>query len=295
MITYFAENFTRIDADYLIGHDQFAGIVGYKIEKRLGIPYSVFMRERVYGYPVNPILGKLVKYFKKKILFNANAFFSVTVDVSESVGNLYSISFVPNIPEMELESKAPFEIRKYTLLSVSVWDRNRDPRTYPPMTFKFENFKLVVVGRRGEEELWKNFVEKLDELKIRNLLNLLEGFTEDDLISLFREAKLSISYGMDELGVGESNLKSLSQFNPVIVNLELGSADFVQSKNDGYVSKIWNSKDIYRFMIKHNDQFKYSELHSNIKRELIFHSWRSNAEILLEEVVEKNEHTYYHA
>ena len=46
LITNFAKHFSRDDADYVICHDQFAGIAGYKIKKGLEslIPYSC-MRE----------------------------------------------------------------------------------------------------------------------------------------------------------------------------------------------------------------------------------------------------------
>ncbi|MEM0136541.1 MAG: hypothetical protein QXU18_15160 [Thermoplasmatales archaeon] len=52
---------TRNEADYIICHDQWAGIAGFRINKSLGIPYSVFCHERVSGEYTVPTLGKFAE------------------------------------------------------------------------------------------------------------------------------------------------------------------------------------------------------------------------------------------
>lgn len=287
LITNFANRFSRDDADYVICHDQFAGIAGYKIKKRLGIPYSVFMHERVNGYPSYPVFGKLARYLERKVLSHADAVFSVTERVAESVEKIYSISSIPNMPGIDVGSCMSYESRRDILLSVSVWDTDRDPKVYLPIISKLRNFKLTVAGRWRDEGLRKQFIAKLDELKIGSSVNLIEGFTENQLVSLYSESKFSLRYGIDELGPGMSNLESLSQCTPVIVNGELGFADFVLSEDVGYVSKIWNPDDICEFIIEYDNHAKYSELQSNIKKAVSSHSWGSHTEIILEPVIGK--------
>ena len=287
LITNFAKRFSRDDADYVICHDQFAGIAGYKIKKRLGIPYSVFMHERVNGYPSYPVFGKLARYLERKVLSHADAVFSVTKRVAESVEKIYSISSIPNMPGIDVNSCMPYESRKNILLSVSVWDTDRDPKVYLPIISKLGNFKLTIAGRWRDEDLRKQFIAKIDELKIGILVNLIEGFTENQLVSLYSESKFSLRYGIDELGPGMSNLESLAQCTPVIVNGELGFADFVLSENVGYVSKIWDPDDICGYITEFNNPAKYSDLQRNIKKALSSHSWGSHTEILLEPVIGK--------
>ena len=287
LITSFAKHFTKDDADYLICHDQFAGIAGLKIAKRLGIPYSILMHERVDGYPSNLIFGKLAKHLEKKVLLNADVVFSVTETVAKSIENIYSISSIPNMPGMDLESCIPYELRNDVLLCVSVWDSDRDPRVYLPIISKLEKFKLIVAGRWRDENLRKEFNAKVDELKVENLVDMLEGFTEAKLVSLYKGAKFSLRYGIDEMGPGMNNLESLAQCTPVIVNGELGFADFVQNEDVGYVSKIWDAEEICRFIMDYDDPVKYSELQSNIKKAVSSHSWKNHVEMLLGQMIMK--------
>ena len=107
------------------------------------------------------------------------------------------------------------------------------------------------------------------------------------MVSLYSESKFSLRYGIDELGPGMSNLESLAQCTPVIVNGELGFADFVLSENVGYVSKIWDPDDICGYITEFNNPAKYSDLQRNIKKAVSSHSWGSHTEILLEPVIGK--------
>ena len=241
------------------------------------------------GYPSNPVFGKLARHLERKILSNANAVFSVTQKVAESVKKIYSISSIPNMPGMDFGSCLLYESRKDILLCVSVWDKDRDPKVYLPIISILGNFKLTVAGRWRDEGLRRQFIAEIDKLKIGDLVDLIEGFTENQLVSLYRESKFSLRYGIDELGPGMSNLESLSQCTPVIVNGELGFADFVLSENVGYVSKIWNPDIICEFIMEYNNPTKYSELQSYIKKALSSYSWKSHTKILLEPVIGKKE------
>ena len=223
------------------------------------------------------------------IFLTDSATFCVTEKIAFAFDKIFLSKCLASLPKtgLDLGSCLPYESRKDILLCVSVWDKDRDPKVYLPIISKLGNFRLTVAGRWRDESLRRQFIAKIDELKIGSSVNLIEGFTENQLVSLYSESKFSLRFGIDELGVGTSNLESLSQCTPVIVNGELGFADFVLSESVGYVSKIWNPDDICRFIIEYDNHAKYSELQSNIKKAVSSHSWGSHTEILLEPVIGK--------
>ena len=100
-------------ADYLICHDQYAGIGGLRAKEKHGIPYSVFIHERVVRHSM-PVLGGAVDGLERKVLANAEKVFAVTEKVARTVYEKHGISAEPNYPGMDKLSEAPYEKRRTT-------------------------------------------------------------------------------------------------------------------------------------------------------------------------------------
>lgn len=292
LISDFAKGFSKFDADYIICHDQFAGIAGYKIKRRLGISYSVFIHERVDGYYSKPILGMFARHVEKKVLANASFVFSVTEKVSKSIQQLYSIPSYTNLPGIELESCIPYQERENILLCVSVWDKDRDPQAYLPIISKLKNFRLIIAGRWRDNSLRNLFVTKIEDLNLKNQVTLVEKLTEEQLKNLYKKAKFCLRYGKDEMGPGMSNLESLSQCTPIIVNGELGFADFIRVHGVGFVSELWNYKDICEYIINKDEAQNYLQLQRNIKKAIKVCSWQSHAQSLIVQLLRYDDQLY---
>lgn len=281
LIKKFANSLKPGEVDHIICHDQFAGIAGYKIKRRFGTPYSVFVHERVDGYPSKPIFGRIAKYVEKKVLSHANIVFSVTEKVAESIKRVYSILSIPNFPGMNIESCVPYEERENILLSVSVWDRDRDPSFYLPVLLKTENFKLIVAGRWRDEGLRREFVSNLIKLNLENRVTLLEGFSEEDLKSLYRKSKFSLRYGTDEYGPGMSNIEALSQCTPIIVYGGLGISDVISKYGCGFVSETWDFDEIVHFIKLNDNPDAYTKLQNEIMEISGIYTWEKHMKLLL--------------
>ncbi|MEM0136687.1 MAG: glycosyltransferase, partial [Thermoplasmatales archaeon] len=105
------------EADYIICHDQWAGIAGLRINKSLGVPYSVFCHERITGGYTVPVLGKYAKKTERNVLKNATKVFGVTKRVACSVQDVYGIEATPNLPGMDLKEYASFSDKKNVLIA----------------------------------------------------------------------------------------------------------------------------------------------------------------------------------
>jgi glycosyltransferase involved in cell wall biosynthesis len=267
--------------DYIICHDQFSGIAGYKIKKITGIPYSVFIHERVNGYPEHLILGKLARYMEKKVLIQANAIFAVTEAVSESIKKVYSINSVPDFPGIELESCETLDAREDILLAVSVWDRDRDPTFYLPVLSKTDSFKLIVAGRWRDDVLFKQFNQRIKASGLNNRVTLIENFDDNTLKSLYRKSKFSIRYGIDEYGPGMSNIEALGLCTPIIVYGGLGISDLVSKYGIGFVSKDWNAGEISSYILENKQVENYNAIQGRIRKFSSIYTWDRHANTLL--------------
>jgi len=287
LIKKFAREFKPGEADYIICHDQFAGIAGYRIHAKLRIPYSVFIHERVNGYPSNLLFGIFARYVERKVLSNAEVIFSVTEKVAESIKRVYSILSIPNFPGMNIESHVPYEERENTLLSVSVWDRDRDPSFYLPVLSRIEDFKMIVAGRWRDEGLRYEFVTNIRKLGLENRVTLLEGFSDEDLKNLYRKSKFSLRYGIDEYGVGTSNIEAISQCTPIIVHGELGISDMIRNYGGGFVSKTWNFDEISHFINSNDKPDAYTQLQNEIMKISGIYTWERHVKLLLAKMCEE--------
>ena len=121
LIRKFPEYVRNKDVDYIICHDQLAGLAGYYSYKKFGIKYSVFVHERLTPNH-DSILGRLWYHYEHNILKNAVKVFTITDKVAKTVEEIQNIEAVVNYPGMDINKITEFSKKENGLIAVSMWD-----------------------------------------------------------------------------------------------------------------------------------------------------------------------------
>jgi len=267
-------------ADYLICHDQFAGIGGLKAKEKYNIPYSVFIHEKVVTISF-PFLGKFVNDLERKVLTKASKVFAVTEKVKETIYQKHGITAEVNYPGMDKISEAPYSKKENLLISVSFWDFGRRPWDYVELMKNVEDYKLLMVGNWRLRSAKENFLEKLKEEKMDDKVILKEGVSESELHSLYEKSKFGIRFGYGEYGPSMLTIEAIQHTLPLIINDELGTAKMIKENGAGYVVHEINYSEIKEFLNK-IDQNKYQDLQRNIKNLQQKYSWLNHAKKLVD-------------
>ena len=150
--------------DYIICHDQLAGVAGDYAFKKFGIKYSVFVHERLSSN--NSILGKLWHNYEHKVLEKAVNVFSITEKVAKTVEKIQNIKSAANYLGMDIQEIKEFHKKENALIAVAMWDEGRKPEFYLDIIEQILDFSLYFVGNFRIKELENKFKE---EIKKRNL------------------------------------------------------------------------------------------------------------------------------
>lgn len=269
------------EADYLICHDQFAGLGGYYTKQKLKIPYSVFIHERLSNYSV-PLLGKLWENYERKILLNAHKIFAVTHKVAKSVKEKYGIDAEVNYPGMDEVGFTPYSNKENTLISVAFWDFGRKPEVYVDLMKRIEGYKLLLVGNWRIKSAKEFVIKKIIEKGLKDEVVLIEGIPEGELIRLYQKSKFVVRFGFDEYGPGMAVVEAMQNTVPVIANSELGGSEIIKEGNVGLVVNSIDVEKIMSFLRKVDNQQEYSKLQENIRRLRNKYSWENHARKLIQ-------------
>jgi len=265
--------------DYIICHDQIAGLAGYYAFKKFGIKYSVFIHERVSFN--NSILGKLWHNYEHKVLKNAATVFSVTEKVAETVEKIHNVKSIANYPGMDLQKMTEFSKKENALIAVSMWDYGRKPELYLDIIEKMSDFTLYFVGNFRIKELENKFKDEIKKRKLGKKVIMKQGITESELIDLYQKSKFVIRFGFGEYGPGMTTIEAIQNCDPLVINSDLGTAELVNRYSCGIVLDSINIDSIKKFIDENNNENTYRSLQNNIIKLSHNYSWRKHAERLL--------------
>lgn len=270
----------REGADYIICHDQFAGMGGLKAKVKYGIPYSVFIHERVDKHS-SPILGSLVDGLERRVLIAANKVFAVTERVADTVYRKHGVSAQVNYPGMDKISEASYSKKENYLISVSFWDYGRRPWDYLELAKNVDGYKFLMVGNWRLKQAREKFVEKLKYERMEEKVMLKEGVSESELQTLYDKSKFAVRFGYGEYGPASITIEAIQHTLPLIVNDELGTAKLIKEYEAGLVINGTNYSGIKEFL-NSMDQTKYEVLQNNIKRLQQKYSWLNHVKMLVD-------------
>ena len=265
--------------DYIICHDQLAGLAAYYAFKKYGIRYSVFVHERV-SLSTLPLLGKIWYRYEHMVLSSATAVFSITDKVGNSVKNLHTVNTTTNYPGMDINTVTPFDQKENAIIAVSYWDYGRKPEIYLDVIKNIPNFILYFVGNFRIGELEQKFYEEIKERDLGERVIVKNGLKESDLIDLYQKSKFYVRFGFGEFGLG-SAMEPIQNCVPLIVNKDLGASGLVEKYSCGLVIDKIDTLEIGEFINKYNVITLYEELQNNILKLSKDYSWRKHCELLL--------------
>ena len=286
LIKKFSKSIKRDDADYIICHDQWAGIAGLLTKKKLGIPYSVMIHEHVNEDYTIPILGWFAKRTETSVLKNANAIFGITEKVSNSVRSLYGLNSEPNYPGMNHLKWVNYGEKRDILLASATWDKDRDPRMYLDIVERLPEYKLYVAGRwRANDEKMK-FEKDLETRGLKDQVVLTGEISEEELQDLYIYSKFNLRFNLEpEWGLGTSNVESISRLTPIIVNSQLGISDLIWKHGGGKVLKGIDVSEAVAFIKENENERKYSTLQSQLKELTEIYTWENHCKKLLLDLI----------
>lgn len=265
--------------DYIICHDQLAGLAGYYAFRKLGVKYSVFIHERLTLR--NTILGKLWHNYEHKVLENAVKVFSVTEKVAQTVEKIHNLKSVANYPGMDIQKITEFSRKENALISVSMWDYGRKPDLYLDIIEKIPDFILYFVGNFRIKEQENKFKDEIKKRKLEKRVIMKQGIKESEMIELYQKSKFVIRFGFGEYGPGMATIEAIQNCDPLIITLDLGTAELVNRYSCGIVLNSINANSIKMFIEKNNYENSYKILQDNIIKLSNNYSWKKHAERLL--------------
>ena len=280
LIRKFPNYIKEKNVDYIICHDQLAGIAGYYSFRRFGIKYSVFIHERL-SLKMDSMLSKLWHNYEHKILENATRVFAITEKVANTIKEAQNINAVPNYPGMDINRITEFNKKENALIAVSMWDYGRKPELYLEIIEQIQGFVLYFVGNFRMRDLENTFKKEVKRRRLEERVLMKQGIKESDLIELYQRSKFVIRLGFGEYGLGTSTIEAIQNCVPLIVNSDLGTADIVRDYHCGEVLNNISGTVIRKFIEKNNNIETYSMLQDNIIKLSHDHSWRRHAEKLI--------------
>lgn len=267
--------------DYLICHDQYAGIAGFYAYKKLGIPYSIVVHEKIPNYS-KLFIGPLISIELSKVFLNSRYIFSISDKISQTIVNFdnrFSNKIVFNIQGMNYPSISyNYKQKRDEIVSVSMWDSGRKPLLYLNIAKALPEKKFIMIGSWRELQMKDKFLIKMHDDKINNVF-LEEGISEVDLKERIARAKYLLRFGYGEYGVAQAVLESIQSLTPVIINSELGTAQIIKEKGGGLVED--DLRKIPNIIRSMESETSYDLLQESLKKIREKYTWESHVKKLL--------------
>ena len=279
LIRYFPKYIKNKKVDYIICHDQLAGLAGYYTFKKLGVKYSVIIHERLSFN--SSILGKMWQKYEHKVLEKAIDVFTITEKIADSVQKIQNVKANANYPGMDVQRTTEFFKKENSLIAVAMWDYGRKPELYLDIIEKVPDFILYFVGNFRIKELENEFKDEIKKRKLEKKVIMKQGIMESTLIELYQKSKFVIRFGFGEFGLGTATTEAMQNCVPLIINSELGTAGLVNRYSCGLVLNDIATNTINRFIDENNNENSYKILQDNIVKLSNNYSWRKHAERLL--------------
>lgn len=293
LIKKFAASIKPDECDYIICHDPWAGVAGLLLKKRCGIPYSVYVHERIgkkYGIPV---IGYLAKRIELKVLQNATRVLGVTPKVSASVKENFNVECIADLPGMDLKKFYTFENKENVLLASATWDQDRNPEDYLNIIELLPDFKLFVVGRWRSSVERDNFKVLISNRKLSEKVYFIDSIKESEMSELYAKAKFLLRFGKNEAGVGTSTIESISHLTPVIIS-SLGISDLIVNYGGGFVLNDKTPGKAAAIIQENNRQEIYDKLQVNLKKITSLYTWEQHSRLLFNHSAEEKAKALFH-
>ncbi|MEM3858897.1 MAG: glycosyltransferase family 4 protein [Candidatus Micrarchaeaceae archaeon] len=275
--------------DLIICQDQWAGLAGYYAWKKYGIKYAVVVHERsndflwVTGW--KRIFAILALRYQKKVMMSASLVLSLTKKVAETVQDLYrneGLKCLDDFPGLEAKTFVPYPMKGNTISLVSFWNEVKNPFAYIPIFRKIRNFKFLMIGSWTSEEYRDKFLKVIIEEKLEERVELFENVSKIEKNQIIARSKFFIRFGFGKVGTSYGVVEELENGVPVIINSDLGIADYLRNYGCSLIIEDISDTDAVEFFIKQNDnEMSYEKMQEGIMHFINEYSWKRHVQKLL--------------
>lgn len=262
--------------DLVICHDQWAGLAGFYAHRELGIPYRVFIHERVQPYGGH-VLGRIAFRIEHQVLHEANSVFAVTDPVAHSITSTHGIGAVTNFPGLDSKVHVDFSGKTRTVVCAAMWDAGRHPESYIPLFRTAKDFEFKVVGNWRIPRIREEFVSTLISEGMQSRVQVLSGVTNSELGELYRRAMFSVRFGFGEYGPSLGTIEAIQHGVPPVVNRELGISSLIDQFQCGLVASTMDPQPIHDWLVESGTRSAYTRLQANLKRLASEYTWKDHA------------------
>jgi glycosyltransferase involved in cell wall biosynthesis len=221
------------DYDLVIYVDQWAALTGVLNRLLHGTPFILFLHE-FFRRPPSGVLYPLLML--PAILWDRFAIACADVVVTTSEYNYREVSarrtrvFLARLGCKEAEQLAVR--KKNQVLSLTLWDRGRNPWIYLDIAKSLPNVSFVLAGGWTEAA----FREEVRSAA-RGLSNVLitGPISDAEKERLLEESLVYLRFGYEERGPGLGGLEALGHGCLVITNRDLGLSEILVNRVDGFI------------------------------------------------------------
>lgn len=236
--------------------------------------------------------SKLSKFVQRRSIKNSDIVLTNTkenLDLLNKFGvkNVYEV-----YPGLVLHNNIPnFDSRENIAVSVTMWDSGRKPEVLLEIAKKIKHGKIIIAGSWADNKYLEDFRKVISENNLCGRLIVTGTIEENDLINLYKKAKVSIRFGYNEKGPGMGNLESISWGLPLIINNGIGIKEVIKDNVNGYIVNESDYKNIAILideLFNNNDKWStISKKNAILAHELSWHDHCLKLNLIFEKILDK--------
>ncbi|MEM3830497.1 MAG: glycosyltransferase, partial [Conexivisphaerales archaeon] len=231
------------------------------------------------------IFAILALRYQKKVIINASRVLGITKKIAETVQDLYrneGLKCLDDFPGLEARAFVPYSMKENTISLLSFWNEVKNPFAYIPIFRKIRNFKFLMIGSWVSEEYRDKFLKVIIEEKLEERVELFENVSEIEKNQIIARSKFFIRFGFGEFGPGYGTIEALENGVPVIINSDLGIADYLRNYGCSLIIEDVSDVDAVELFIKQNDnETSYERMQDGIMHFINEYSWKRHVQKLL--------------
>lgn len=275
--------------DIIICHDQWAGLAGYYSWRKYKINYVVMLHEQINEMPwvtgLNRIIANIALLYQRNVLIHAKKVFSVTRKIATTAENFYvksNIAVSDNFPGLEIKPFLNYCSKSNTILLNSFWNESKFPEMYLDLFKKIKDYSFAMIGNWISDSYKETFIGKLKALGVLQKVKFIDKLSEVKKIEIIANCKFCVRFGKGEFGPGIGSIEALENGVPLIINRELGIADYLREYKCGLILDDPRDTDkIIAFIQEHDNEKSYEMLQKSIKKFIEDHTWIKHCEKLM--------------
>ena len=275
----------RSKYDILICHDQIASFVGLLTKKLFGTPYISYVYEpleltgpsthksssSIAMRLVSKILDILVKVIQKE----ASAIVASSMPMYEWLLNKTANKRIVWIQEGcdVQEFIKPIEERENVVLTVSRWDKGRNPSFFLDIAEKVSNAKFIIAGSWTPKSFKNEFITEVRRRGLSDKVIVMSDTSSNVIHELYMNAKAVVRWGTEK-GVPTAILEGISYGCPIVTNEEVGGSSLLKHGIHGYIAKKMDANEFAHHINSIlRDEKLAKKMSSNCKHLSLIYSW----------------------